>query len=127
MFKLISSTYIAIILMVLPAQMAAQPAKLIIKDKTTNLPLENVIFISNDTKGYSNQSGEILINYNENANLTLTHLSYSTLVLNGKDLLNAIKNGFVEMEYSSPIMLNPVSVYALKEKKPSKAVRLGKC
>ena len=110
--------------MVLPAQLAAQPAKLIIKDKTTNLPLENVIFITNDIKGYSNQAGEININYNENTDLTLTHISYSTLVLHNQDLLNAIKNGFVEMEYSSPIMLNPVSVYALKEKKPSKAIRL---
>jgi iron complex outermembrane recepter protein len=111
-------------LMILPVQLAAQSAKLIIKDKTTKLPLENVIFITNDIKGYSNQAGEIKINYNENTDLTLTHISYNTLVLNNKDILNAIKNGFVEMEYSSPFMLNPVSVYALKEKKPSKAIRL---
>jgi iron complex outermembrane receptor protein len=124
MFKIKLSRYIAIMLIVLPVQLAAQPAKLIVKDKTTNLPLENVIFISNDAKGYSNQQGEITINYNENENLTLSHLSYGTLVFNNKDLLNAIRNGFIQMEYSSPIMLNPVSVYALKEKNPSKAVRL---
>jgi iron complex outermembrane receptor protein len=111
-------------LLVLPVQLVAQPTKLIVKDKTTNLPLENVTYISDDLRGYSNKSGEILINITENSRLTISHITYGTRVLNRMDLLNAIKNGFIEMEYSSPIMLNPVSVYALKDKKPSKSLRL---
>lgn len=118
------SILFVIMLLAVPSQSICQSVRLLVKDKTTNQPLQNVIYSYKDAKGYSNSDGEIQINYDENANLTLSHISYILLVLKSTDVRDALKTGFVEMEYASPLMLNSVTVYAIRDKKPSKSIRL---
>lgn len=102
----------------------AQETKLLIQDKISHLGIENIYFKFDNKAAYSNTSGEISFIFKENTPLYLSHLSYGTLKFEADELKRMITIGIIELEYSSPILLNPVSVYALKEKKPTKALRL---
>jgi iron complex outermembrane recepter protein len=102
----------------------AQEKTIIIKDSTSQEAIQQVSFSYNGHKGKGNKLGQISFHYREGSSLVLSHISYNELFLSGRELEQAIQTGVIFLQPAVEQILSPVSVYALKGKKPQKSVRL---
>jgi iron complex outermembrane receptor protein len=98
---------------------------IILKDKKTQIPIENANFYVGKQKGQSDKNGTILVTVANNDRLIITHISYETLELKYDDVAAAIQKGWIELNPSAAVYLNPVTVYALKGKAVQETVKLG--
>jgi len=86
-------------------------------DTHTNSPIINASYKYNQQQGISNDEGIISISQEANAVLSLSHLKYGVLILEGDELNNCIKSGYIYWKRQQ-YELQPVSIIALHQFKP---------
>lgn len=85
-------------------------------DASSQEPIIGATFEYHQQKGQSNMEGLILFDFEEDASMRLSHLSYGQWLLHSGDLKKAIKEGMV-FRSTSEIRIYPVSVIALRPKR----------
>lgn len=102
----------------------AQKTELVVQDKFTQKPIENVYFFCGTNSGYSTENGKIFVDLSKSNVLKVSHLTYGVQYFSGSSLEMIKSKGLIEIEPQSFETLNPISVYALKERKPKESIRL---
>lgn len=97
---------------------------IILIDKYSKLPIENVNFILGKQKGQSDKNGTIQFRIDSNFHLIVSHISYQSLRLGLQEIKSGIGQGFLELTPSANSYLNPVTVYAIKGKALQETIKL---
>ena len=98
---------------------------IILKDKKSQIPVSDINYQYGNQKGHSDKNGIITIKLVDNKKLLLSHIAYETLELKLEDIKAAIQKGWIDLNPSAGVYLNPVTVYALKGKAMQETVKLG--
>lgn len=99
--------------------------KILLRDVKSQQPVGNANFQLGTQRGESDKNGMIQIVTTDNNSLIISHISHETVVLQPKDLLTAIQNGWIELNPSTGVYLNPVTVYALKGRATQETIKLN--
>ena len=118
--KLIKFTFL-LVLLILSIQYAISQDKKTIQiiDKVTNEPIIGASFLYASQNGFSDDFGKIQIEYQNNTNLTLSHLNYGQWVLSDQEVQKALNEGSIVKE-SNTVNLQPVSVIAYHNNQPKR-------
>jgi iron complex outermembrane receptor protein len=94
-------------------------------DSENNNPIVGATYIYGDQQGISNENGEVFFNYQAGTEMTLSHITYGTLFLNEKTLLEAIDKK-VYYCVSTTNNLFPVTVIGLRnlDKQPQDQLKI---
>ncbi|HKK63791.1 MAG TPA: TonB-dependent receptor plug domain-containing protein, partial [Bacteroidales bacterium] len=84
-------------------------------DQSTNSPIDRLNYQAEQTQGITNEEGWINLGYEIPDTLILSHVSYGTWILHGKELERTIKDGVLYRE-SQTVNLYPVQIIAIHQK-----------
>lgn len=87
----------------------SQEKSLKITDEITGQPITDLNFKYGDKTGFSNEFGEIRIDYREKISLWLSHVSFGKTEINPVDLKKAIENGSLKLKLNENLLM-PVTV-----------------
>ena len=97
-------------------------ARLLLKDKTTLLPVTGASYLSANKKGKSDENGYIILS--DMHSLSITHISYQPVYLSQDEIKDAVQTGVLLLQPSNQT-LNPVTVYAVKGKSEPDNLKLN--
>lgn len=85
-------------------------------DESTKKPVEGASYQCGKQKGQSDSQGKIFLKEHNPEFLLITHIGYLTKQLSSVDIQKAVNRGWIGLVPAENILLNPVTVYALKGK-----------
>jgi iron complex outermembrane recepter protein len=93
-------------------------------DEITSRPVVGAHFTYGEQKGITGGSGLMSIRYEQGRVLYVSHLEYGNLKFDTRKVAEMIKSGSLSIKPGEPVMLQPVSVFALRNN-PSGAVNFS--
>ncbi len=95
-----------------------------ILDLQSGQPIAGASFRTGQAKGQSDQNGTIHF-ASAGPTLEITHIGYVLVKLTGTELRLALQNGTVELQPADEVLLNPVTVFAIKGKAAKDDMKLS--
>lgn len=124
--KIIYKQTISIIIITLFSLISLQAQNTLqIIDKETRKPVAGVSFQYEYEKGQSDREGKIYLKNTSGDVLEITHIGYAMLQLCQPGLNDAFQRGWIELQPANEVLLNPVTVYALKGKAAKENMKLS--